>query len=618
MNTFFKFFRKFRIVKFGFAASLIFFAVYGFTRYQTSKPLPAGDKDNGGLFLPDGFQALVVIDSLGGGAPPAPANGAPAGRGGRGPVYWGARHLAVSSNGDIYVNLRIHTRDGYGNAALRDVNGDGKADTIKYWAKYAASGYSDAMRIHNGYMYYSSELLVFRNKMIPGQLLPDSKMDTIVQDDPPLHEHQTKPVAFDGKGHMFVGWGAGSDACQVKNRAMGSPGMGKPDAPGDGCPLLKDHAGIWMFDENKLKQKQSEGVHYATGLRSIVGIEWDPTSNSLYALSHGRDNLRSTWPQYFTAWQSAMLPSEEFFKVPKGLDGGWPYYYYDQMQGKKMLNPEYGGDGKKEGNGAKMTKPLVGFPGHFALNDLLFYKGNQFPARYKEGVFIVSHGATNRTPYPQAGYVILFVPMRNGVVTGQWEVFADGFAGISPIPSAGDAIYRPMGLSEGPDGSIYISETQKGKIWRIMFKGNKTTFGNTQLAGMAQRKLTASNIKTPDEVKDNLDRTRPGIASAVYSTYCRVCHQTDGKGDGLRFPSLVESEWVNGNKTKLIDIVVNGLSGAIQINGQPFNEAMPAHGSFLNDKDIADVLTYVRSNFGNKSDAVSQAEVAAVRKAAAK
>lgn len=643
----------------------IFLGVLSFTKYQVKPPLPVADKDNGGLYLPGGFQAVVVIDSIGGGPRRAPAGGGggrpggqgarPAGAagaagqrpGGQGqrpattatgaprPLqvqsnqgrpanpqpsnYFGARHIAVASNGDIYVKLRVNTPDGESNAALRDTNGDGKVDVVNYWGKYQSGQYGDDMRIHNGYLYYSSELFVFRSKMIPGTLLPEAKVDTIVIDDMGSHEHITKPVAFDGKGHMFVGWGAGSNACQEFNRAQGSVGMGKVDDTGpNGCPLLKDHGGIWMFDENKLNQTQKDGVKYATGLRSIVGMDWDTASNSLYAVVHGRDDLAVIWPQYFDLWQSAMLPAEEFFKIPKGFNGGWPYYYYDQMKGKKMLNPEYGGDGKKEGNGAKLVKPLVGFPGHFAPNDVVFYHGNQFPARYKNGAFIAMHGATNRPPYPEGGYIVAFVPFKNGMPSGPWEVFADGFGGVDPIPTAPDAKYRPMGISEGPDGSLYLSETQKGKIWRVMFRGNKATFGTVQLAGMAKRKLTASNIRTPDRVKDNLDLKNPTVASPVFTTYCRTCHQNNGLGDGSRFPPLVESEWVNGDKTKLINIVMNGLTGPITVKGTSYNEAMPAHGTFLSDKQIADVLTYIRANFNNTSDAVSESEVAAVRKATAK
>ena len=566
-------------------------AIYGFNQY-VEPALPPGDPNNAGLVLPDGFEALAVVDSLKG----------------------NARHLAINSNGDIYVKTRMHAlTGGYGNVALRDTDGDGKADIITHFNQYESGQYGTAMKIHNGYLYYSSTLIVYRQKLKPGQLVPDSKVDTIVIDSPPVHSHQSKPIAFDGKGYMYVGWGANSDVCTDKR--PGSLGAGKPDAviPGEGCPHLIDHGGIWKFSENKLNQTQSEGLRYATGLRSIVGMDWDKSSNSLYAVVHGRDFFRMLWPGLFSPWESALLPSDELFKVHKDLDGGWPYYYYDHMKGKKLLNPEYGGDKIKEGKGAKLTQPVMGFPGHFAPNDILFYKGNQLPERYKKGAFVVLHGSTIRQPYPQGGYFVAFVPMLNGVVTGPWEVFADGFIQTDPVLTANSAGYRPMGIAEGPDGSLYISETEKGKIWRVMFKGDKTKFGTAQLAKMVIRKKTASNIKDPDPVKDDLDRGKPVVASAVYTMYCGACHQGDGKGDGGRFPPLSESEWVNGDKTKLINVVLNGLSGPITVKGLPYSETMPAHGSFLNDDQVAEVLSYIRKSWGNNSDAISKEEVAALR-----
>jgi mono/diheme cytochrome c family protein len=177
-----------------------------------------------------------------------------------------------------------------------------------------------------------------------------------------------------------------------------------------------------------------------------------------------------------------------------------------------------------------------------------------------------------------------------------------------------------MGITEGPDGSLYVSETEKGKIWRIMFKGNKATFGPAQLAKMVKNKATATNVRTPDPVKDNVDLIlgKPVNASAIYTTYCRICHQPSGMGDGTRFPPLGGSEWVNGDKNRLIGVVLNGLQGSIEVKGVNYNEIMPPHGSLLNDAQVAEVLTYVRSNFGNTSGPVTAAEVAAVRKASSK
>src|SRR5690606_35753866 len=138
----------------------------------------------------------------------------------------------------------------------------------------------------------------------------------------------------------------------------------------------------------------------------------------------GRDGFVSSWPKLYTTWDQAMLPSEEFFKLKEGADGGWPYYYYDQIQGKKVLMPEYGGDGKKEGNGKDYLQPLIGFPGHFAPMDMLFYTGDQFPERYKNGAFIAFHGANIHAPYPMRGNMVCFVPFENGEPSGPWEIFA--------------------------------------------------------------------------------------------------------------------------------------------------------------------------------------------------
>ena len=77
-------------------------------------------------------------------------------------------------------------------------------------------------------------------------------------------------------------------------------------------------------------------------------------------------------------------------------------------------------------------------------------------------------------------------------------------------------------------------------------------------------------------------------------------------------------KWVNGDKTRLINVVLNGLSGPIEVKGVPYSEIMPAHKSFMSDAQVAEVLTYIRGNFGNTSGPVTAAEVAAVRKVSPK
>jgi len=561
----------------GFLSCLITFS---FVDYKRPSVLPAGDPDNGGLFLPGNFEALVVSEGIG-----------------------RARHIAVNDNGDIYVKLRSSRPGEGGNVAIRDTNKDGKADIIQKFGDYDNSGsLSVGMRIHDGYLYFSSTRVVYRNKLMPGKLVPESKMEVMLTDDQgrgPQDWHIAKPMAFDDKGNMYVPFGAPSNGCQIiiSDLAIDRSLAGNPGAPGENpCSELTHHAGIWKFSTNKIGQTQKDGIRISTGIRSVVGIQWNKTDKKLYAVVHGRDNLTTIFPQLYSAWQNAVLPAEMFVQVKEGSDYGWPYYYYDPVNKKYLMSPEYGGDGKNPGKGASLTQPIMSFPAHWAPNDLLFYQGDQFPEHYKNGAFIAFHGSNNRAPYPQAGYFVCFVPFKNGVPAGKWEVFADGFAKIDPIINPTDATYQPMGLAMGPDGSLYVADSHKGKIWRIMYKGDKRKFGDAQLASMEKRK-TLSHIRTPDEVNDNLDRNKPMVAGLnVYNTYCRSCHQQSGKGDGSRYPSLVGSEGVKGDKIKLINVV---LTGSVR---------MPQH-SFLTNQSIAEVLTYIRENFGDNASAVTPTEV---------
>lgn len=401
--------------------------------------LPVAAVDNGGISLTDGFGAAVVVDSLEG----------------------RVRHLAVRDNGDIYVKF-ARSDDSLGVVALRDSDQDGVADQMERFGDFWGTG----VRIHDGYLYATSDTEIFRYKLQDGQLLPETEKEIIVTGFPAQRSHEAKTIAFDNEGNMYVNIGAPSNSCQENNREKGSVGM-------DPCPILEEHAGIWRFSASEPGQSRESGVRYATGLRNCVAITWNDSANSLYALQHGRDQLHDMWGEIYDEKVSAVLPAEEFIQINKGDDFGWPYCYYDQIQGKKVLAPEYGGDGNEVGRCESKKDPLIGFPGHMAPNDLLFYTGNQFPEKYQNGAFIAFHGSWNRYPEPQGGYFVAFVPMENGQPSGEWEIFADGFAQLDTIVSPRDAVHRPMGLSMGPDGSLYVADSQQGKIWRIMYYGDK-------------------------------------------------------------------------------------------------------------------------------------------------
>ncbi len=404
-----------------------------------SPNLPTADPGNGGIKLPAGFGAVVVADSLG-----------------------RARHIAVADNGDIYVKLS-RLRDGKGILALRDTNGDGRADKVEAFADYDGTG----LRFYNNFLYSSNDSVIFRNPLKADGTVDFSVTDTVVSGFTSQRQHANKALAFDKNGNMYVGVGAPSNACQEKDRTPGNKGM-------EPCPLLEYHGGIWRFDANKTNQTQiADGYRYTTGIRNTLALDWNPAVDKLYCVQHGRDQLSQLWPDMFNDEQSAEQPAEELMLTYDGADFGWPYCYYDPIQKKRVTAPEYGGDGKQSDKCGNAEDPLVAFPAHWAPNDLMFYTGDQFPARYKNGAFICFHGSWNRAPLMQAGYFIAFIPFDGDKPSGDWEVFAEDFAGGPEIKTPGDAKHRPMGIAQGPDGSIYVSDSQRGKIWRVGYYGDK-------------------------------------------------------------------------------------------------------------------------------------------------
>ncbi len=103
----------------------------------------------------------------------------------------------------------------------------------------------------------------------------------------------------------------------------------------------------------------------------------------------------------------------------------------------------------------------------------------------------------------------------------------------------------------------------------------------------------------------------------VYSQTCSACHQPTGLGLPGAFPPLAGSEWVTGDKGRLVRIILHGMTGVVTVAGEEYEGMMPPWGGALGDAEIAAVSTYVRSSWGNKGDAVTAAEVAAIRQASA-
>jgi len=374
--------------------------------------------------------------------------------------YGGSREVAVAPNGAVFVKL-ASLHNGKGIYRLMDTNGDGKAEKSFGFGNYTGTG----MFVRDGYLYASSDTCVYRYKLNKDfNVVDPNHPEKIVTGLLARGEHQPKAITLDYSGNLYVNIGAYSNSCQLVDRKKGSPGQ-QP------CPILDSAGGIWQFKDDVPDQTYGDDHRYATGLRNVVGFDWNRQTNSLFVMQHGRDQLATLFPQYWDSVSSAELPAECMYELHKGSNCGWPYIFYDQFQRKKVLAPEYGGDGKKAG-GQDAQNPVAAFPGHLAPDGLLFYTGSQFPATYKNGAFIAFHGSWNRAPMPQAGFYVVFVPFENGKPTGKWEVFADNFTGSPENTAKGNAEHRPCGLAQGPDGSIYVTDdTQRGYIWKISYKG---------------------------------------------------------------------------------------------------------------------------------------------------
>ncbi|MGY3052556.1 glucose/arabinose dehydrogenase/mono/diheme cytochrome c family protein [Pedobacter sp. UYEF25] len=527
------------------------------------------DSANAGLVVPQGFSAVKLIEGIG-----------------------KARHLIVTPKGYIYVRLAKPINN-QGTLLLEESNG--KATVKSGFGNYGGTG----VRLYKDHLYVASNSEVFRYRVDANErVINPDEPETIVTGLVDKGTHETKSMVMDNNGNMYIPIGCPSNSCQIEDRKKGS--LGQP-----GCPLLKTAGGVWRFSADKANQTYADGIRYATGLRNVVGVDWNTQTNQLYVMQHGRDQLDNLFPDLFNAKQNAEIPAECMYALKKGDNAGWPFTYFDRLQNKKIQAPEYGGDGKKEGSSSYID-PVVAFPAHMAPNDILFYTGNQFPSKYKNGAFVAFHGSWNRAPEPQAGYYVVFQPFKNGKPFGKWEVFADGFSGSPEKTASGRADHRPCGLAQGPDGSLYITDDSKGAIYKISYKVGSASLHAKELAA----KPSVSKVVTTKILPALKASYLAG--AAVYTKNCQTCHMADGGGvQNLNAP-LVKTDHILGDKTRLIKTLIEGMKG-VDISGESYSNVMPAH-DFLTNKQIADVLTYVRNSFGNKASAVNSAEVAAARK----
>jgi glucose/arabinose dehydrogenase/mono/diheme cytochrome c family protein len=548
---------------------------------------PEGDA---GLKLPAGFCASVFADGIG-----------------------HARHMAVATNGVLYVNTWSGTY--YGNekpheggflVALQDKAGKGRADVIERFGGTAADGDHGGLGIalYNGSLYAETNDRIVRYAFTDDSIVPKGPAVTVMSGLPLNGDHPMHPFMIAPNGMLLVDVASATNACQEKNRSPHSPGINP-------CKEQETRGGIWKYDANKTDQKFSSGDRYATGIRNGEGFAIDGEGR-IFVTQHGRDQLHSNWPELYKADEEATLPAEEVVSLGQGGDYGWPECYYDTFARSLVLAPEYGGDGKKTvGICADKRGPAAAFPAHWAPNDLLHYDKEKFPDRYRHGLFVAFHGSWNRAPYPQGGYNVVYQPMDGEHAAGSCEIFADGFAGREKTPDG--ATHRPSGLAEAPDGALFISDDVRGRIYRVTYVGGSAnptgkvmpcpslTAGAGEIAkatakppeGTHEDAGAAANAKVslPKGVTAaTIDLGKKIYTGQIGGATCTGCHGMTGDGSPLG-PALTAKEWLwgDGSLASIKKIIADGVQ-----QPKKYRAPMPPMGgAHLTQDQLSAVAAYV-------------------------
>jgi glucose/arabinose dehydrogenase len=541
--------------------------------------------DNGGITLSPGFCASIFADNIG-----------------------HARHLVVAPDGVVYVNTwsgRYYHNDtppdGGFLVALQDTTGAGKADKIERFGDGVAQGSAGGTGIafYNSAIYAEMNDKILRYALPSGAIVPQGAPEMVVSGLPLTGDHPMHPFVIDAKGNLFVDLGSATNSCEKQNRMPNSTGN-KP------CTELETRGGNWRYDANKTGQKFSPAERYATGIRNGEGMAFD-AAGRLFVTQHGRDQLSQNWPSLYKPEQGPELPAEEIVLLKQGGDYGWPECYYDGSQKKLVLAPEYGGDGgKTAGECAHKLAPVAAFPAHWAPNDMMIYNGTKLPAPYRGGAFVAFHGSWNRAPAPQGGYNVVYQPLADGKASGDFIVFADGFAGAVKEP--GQADHRPTGLAAGPDGAIYISDDVHGRIWRVVYTGAADLAKLAPAPAPKPAATAAADIPPPEgthpdafrqaasltpppgATKEQLELGDRVFHGEVGGGTCSGCHGSNAKGTPVG-PDLTSGKWAwgNGSLAAITKTITEGVA-----KPKAYTGAMPPlGGAQLSPPDTAAVAAYV-------------------------
>jgi glucose/arabinose dehydrogenase len=332
------------------------------------------------------------------------------------------RLLRVAPNGDIFVAEMDE-----GDIRVLHAGTKGRKATASVYAKGLDEPFGLAFYPpgpNPKYLYVGTVGAVLRFPYHRGDRAARGKPETIVAK-LPTGGHSTRDVLFspDGK-RMFVSVGSASN---VQDGLLGSE---------------RRRADILEFAPDGSGERP-----FATGLRNPVEMAIHPLTGDLWTVVNERDGLGDD------------LPPDYATRVGNGAFYGWPWYYIGAHQ-----DPRHQGAHPELRD--KITVPDVLLQPHSAPLGLAVYTGKQFPAAYRNDIFVALHGSWNRAQ--RTGYKVVRLILHDGKPTGAYEDFLTGF-----VTKEGDVWARPVGVTVAPDGALLVSDDAGGTIWRIAYAGKR-------------------------------------------------------------------------------------------------------------------------------------------------
>jgi glucose/arabinose dehydrogenase len=320
------------------------------------------------------------------------------------------RLMAVSPDGVLYV-----ARQSKGDVvALPDRNKDGKADSMDI----VASGLTrpHGLAFNKGWLYIATNPAVLRVKYANGKVegTPEKFIDLPVSTTP----HWTRTIGFDKSGKLYVAIGSSCNLCEDEDPRRATIMVYNADGTG--------------------------GRPFAKGLRNAIGFDWDPRTGALWADDMGEDK------------QGDEKPPDEVNRVEDGKHYGWPYFIGHNEPNASLQNP------KGSLKVADAVPPAVALEAHSSPIDLRFYTGRQFPAAYRGALLVALHGSSPNNRKDRVGYKVVRVVFKDGKPTGV-EDFITGWL------KDGQVLGRPAGLITGADGALYITDDNKGFVYRVSY-----------------------------------------------------------------------------------------------------------------------------------------------------